>query len=252
MVMAGRMPYSVKDPDPVKLTASEFFKMAGFSRHVDIDYNGNAEFNLDLGRPIPKELKKTADFIYDGGTVEHIPNIIQSLINVVDVLKIGGIVFQVVPVNCYGDSYYNIDPLILRDFYTANGLEVLDCKLSYNTNFWVRLAAFYRRFAPSFAVDYVKRRNSASKSKLSRNEYSWIDQKLIGDELRSVKYIEPFNAKTQAIAYCGGLPARTHTNFIAIKRKEVVSFNYPCQEIYPSITNANGNSKATVFTRPSF
>jgi hypothetical protein len=108
----------------------EFFYNEEYAKFVDIDYNGQADVKHNLNLPLPllhrKELAGNVSLLYDGGVCEHVANIGQALVTVKDLLRVGGVLIQCVPVNAYGGSYYGIDPALLHDFYTANGFTTLD------------------------------------------------------------------------------------------------------------------------------
>ncbi len=53
----------------------------------------------DLNKPIGPELEEQFDFIFDGGTSEHVLNVITSLENIYRMLKPGGRVLGVHPLN---------------------------------------------------------------------------------------------------------------------------------------------------------
>ncbi|MEL7114711.1 MAG: methyltransferase [Pseudomonadota bacterium] len=53
------------------------------------DYEG-ASILQDLNKPIPDHLEQQFDFIFDGGTIEHVFNVPQALENVFRMLKPGG------------------------------------------------------------------------------------------------------------------------------------------------------------------
>ena len=107
-----------------------YLKGCGFDDVVSIDYNGKATVNHDLNVPLPG-LDLTADVLYDGGTIEHVSNIAEGFATIVRIVKVGGLLIQAVPVNCYGESYFNIDPMFLRDFYVLNGFRELELSLYY-------------------------------------------------------------------------------------------------------------------------
>lgn len=230
---SGRRPSYRERPDSLA-TAREFFSVCGYSEFTDIDYNGNAKLLLDLGKPLPPELHGKAKFLYDGGVIEHIPNIHQAMKNAALLLEVGGILFEGVPVNCYGESYYNIDPLLLRDFYTANGFEMLDCYLVYNTDVWLKLIALYRRWATPGMIGFWQRKNAALRAQ--NQGVSWIQNKINADNPDRLVLLDPFNPSTVKRVQQRGLPLRTHVFFLGIKRRHVAASEFvaPCQEVYPS------------------
>lgn len=69
------------------------------------------------------------DLVIDGGTLEHVFNIGQALMNVAQTVKVGGVIFHGNPVNWINHGFYSISPTLLHDFYTQNGWEELHTKL---------------------------------------------------------------------------------------------------------------------------
>ena len=60
------------------ISRNEFFKLCGAETIKSLDVSGyqNADILFDLNDDIlPKNLQETADFIFDGSTIEHIFNI---------------------------------------------------------------------------------------------------------------------------------------------------------------------------------
>ncbi len=104
-------------------TAKSLFDSLGY-RHADIDYNGSADIVADLNYPVPVP-PRSADLVFDGGVLEHVANIGQALMTILNVTKVGGYVIMVNPVNNYGESYYALDPQLHRDFFEANGFETV-------------------------------------------------------------------------------------------------------------------------------
>jgi len=110
----------------------EVFKSLGFSRVYSLDvssYEG-ADFVWDLNLPVPENLKNKFDFIYDGGTIEHIFNTPQVLKNLHDLLHPTGYIFHENPANNFVDhGYYQFPPSLFFDYYTANNYEIISALL---------------------------------------------------------------------------------------------------------------------------
>ena len=89
-----------------------FFKDIGFSCVDTMDnsaYEG-ASIVHNLNLPIPSDSKKY-NYIFDGGTTEHVFNMPQVFENVINLLEIGGIFASAVPNNNFsGHGMYQFSP----------------------------------------------------------------------------------------------------------------------------------------------
>lgn len=142
-------------------TAALVMASLGYSKTVDIDYNGKAEVNHDLNHPIPQFLHDAGDLLFDGGVLEHVCNIGQALESIVRIMRLDGVVVMANPINCFGESYYGIDPMCYRDFFTLNGFRELHATI-YNT---VSPGAFGMRVAARILpVSLLKRCAAALKN----------------------------------------------------------------------------------------
>jgi SAM-dependent methyltransferase len=113
-------------------TDIELFKAIGFSNVFSLDvspYEG-ADFVWDLNYPVGNELAGRFDFIYDGGTIEHIFNFPQVLENLHKLLKPEGYIFHESPANNFVDhGFYQFSPSVFHDYYTANGYQIVSSLL---------------------------------------------------------------------------------------------------------------------------
>ena len=106
------------------INAKTFFEMLGFSNIDELDFNNYEDANLiyDLNEII--KVEKKYDFIFDGGTIEHIFDIKNSMTNIVNFLKIGGNVMHSFPLNGWiNHGYYNFSPCMFNEFYKQNGFD---------------------------------------------------------------------------------------------------------------------------------
>jgi len=210
-----------------QMKGSDFFKSIGYSDYFDVDYNGNARLLLDLGSSLPRELYDKADILFDGGVIEHIPNIYQAMCNAMLLLKKGGLFIECVPAACFGGGcYYNVDPTLFRDFYEANGFETIECTLYCDDIKFRRLHYFkgilklrLKPFVPDFIMAYRKRTMRAK-----------------NDDLRSLRFIDPFDPMVRSKFCWYGPPAGTHVCYIGIKRRDIKADGIiiPRQDNYPS------------------
>jgi SAM-dependent methyltransferase len=92
------------------------------------DYEG-AEILHDMNQPLPQALHNRFDFVLDGGTLEHVFNVAQSLTNVFNMLKVGGTFVSATPFNGWpGHGFYQFQPDLVWSFwkYIAH-CEVVRC-----------------------------------------------------------------------------------------------------------------------------
>jgi len=104
----------------------KMFYDVGFEHIDSIDCSNyeNATIIHDMNRPISSNL--TYDYIYDGGTTEHIFNAPQVCENIINLLSIGGIYCSVVPNNNQsGHGIYQFSPeFFLSAYSNSYGMKV--------------------------------------------------------------------------------------------------------------------------------
>ena len=103
-------------------------KSLGIEGYYDIDkYNSDGACIIhDLNEPIPDTLVNKFGLVIDGGTVEHVFNIPQTLKSIVKMLRLGGCV---VHINSFtiNHGFYAFSPIVFFDYYSANGFDDLQC-----------------------------------------------------------------------------------------------------------------------------
>lgn len=100
----------------------ESYDLENSSLHcVDIKRHKGNEIVADIN--YPQEFGRY-DLVLDPGTVEHCFNIGRALINAAKSVRLGGRVIHGSPVSMVNHGYYNLCPMVLRDFYETNGFEV--------------------------------------------------------------------------------------------------------------------------------
>ena len=124
-------PYKPEAPLSVhgQPTDEVFFKALGFSEVESLDAHGfeGATIVHDLNLPVPDEWKERYDFIYDGGTSEHVFNFPQCLKNIYDLLKPGGFIVHHVPTSNYvNHGFYSFNPIVFTEYYSANKFDLID------------------------------------------------------------------------------------------------------------------------------
>ena len=113
-----------------------FFSHLGFDEIYSCDasnYEG-VDYVFDLNQPAPPELANRFDLIFDGGTLEHVFHLPQSLDNIHQMLKVGGRVVHASPVSNYVDhGFYSFSPTLFCDYYTANHYRIEDAYIIAHT-----------------------------------------------------------------------------------------------------------------------
>ena len=104
-----------------------FTAVLGFDRldSLDVsDYEG-ATIIHDLGEPLPDPHAGQYDLVVDGGTLEHVFNLPQAILNVMALARPGGLVYWHGPSNnLCGHGFYQFSPeLMYRVFSAPNGFE---------------------------------------------------------------------------------------------------------------------------------
>ena len=108
-----------------------FFRLLGIEQSaLDVSDYQNADIILDLNVPIPAEFEGCFGLIVDGGTLEHVFDTRQALMNISRMLKPGGRVIHLSPSsNWAGHAFYQFSPGLFFDYYGVNGFVDLRCLL---------------------------------------------------------------------------------------------------------------------------
>lgn len=113
--------------DKKQVSDIEFFNLLGFNEVHSIDYSDyeNADIIWDMNLPIPEEYHQKYDYIFDGGTSEHIFNFPRVLENISLMLKSGGSIIHLSPSHNHVDhGFYMFSPTVFMDFYNANDFDI--------------------------------------------------------------------------------------------------------------------------------
>ncbi len=104
------------------------FKVLGFKEvhALDISEYEGADILFDLSSDdVPDELRGKFDYIYDGGTIQHIFNLPRALINTCKLVKTGGVLVQDLScVNRIDFGFWTLSPLTLIEFYKNNAFHI--------------------------------------------------------------------------------------------------------------------------------
>lgn len=109
------------------------FELLGFEFDcLDCDEIRGGEIVTDLNHPVDEKLHQQYTVIIDPGTLEHCFNIGTAIMNVANLVCIGGFVIHSNPINFYNHGFYNFSPTFYFDFYHHNGFIIDYLKCSYN------------------------------------------------------------------------------------------------------------------------
>ena len=101
----------------------------GHVESMDMSDFEAADHVHDLNVPVDPALHGKFDFIFDGGTIEHVFNVPQALANVFNMLKTGGTFVSANGMNgWYGHGLYQFNPDLVWSYWQrAAGCEVVQC-----------------------------------------------------------------------------------------------------------------------------
>ena len=108
--------------------ADALFRFIGCQSVTSLDMFGHegSAISHDLNVPISDDREQSFDFVFDGGTIEHVYNVPQAFLNVSRLLSIGGLFILVGGANnMLGHGMYQFSPeLLWTTFCSGNGFVV--------------------------------------------------------------------------------------------------------------------------------
>jgi SAM-dependent methyltransferase len=122
------IPGWLNTPHEHNISDVAFFRLLGLAEVQALDCSNfeGAEIVHDLNLPVPAGLHDRFDLIVDGGTLEHVFDIRQSLTNVARMLRGGGRIIHFSPAsNWVNHGFYQFSPTLFYDYYVANGFAEL-------------------------------------------------------------------------------------------------------------------------------
>ncbi|MBY0613573.1 MAG: hypothetical protein K2P80_15465 [Beijerinckiaceae bacterium] len=109
--------------------AEPFLRSCGFKtvRSLDASRYEGADIIHDLNEPIPPAFEGASQFVYDGGTIEHVFDVAQALRNAMKLTKTGGTLLVSSAANgqC-GHGFYQFSPELFYRVLEANGFGDID------------------------------------------------------------------------------------------------------------------------------
>lgn len=111
----------LKAPNENPVNRGEFLKIFKINESIGFDLNGNPDVILDLSQPIPGKYVNNFRSLLEIGTLEHIMNPFQALVNFDKMVTEGGIIIHFSPIKINPNhGYYSISPQLLFDFYLSD------------------------------------------------------------------------------------------------------------------------------------
>jgi hypothetical protein len=141
------------------------FRVLGFAPEnvhaLDASEFEGADIVHDLNVPIDETQVGRFDFIFDGGTIEHVFSVKDAMFNTARMCKVGGVVMHISPADYLGHGIYNFSAGLFRDFYPPNGFEeitVLYLGVPIDPR---RAARYYLEFSPE-GLNFLLRQRYAT------------------------------------------------------------------------------------------
>jgi hypothetical protein len=135
------------DEHRTTVSSKYFFQRLGFETVDILDYSNFEGANIvhDLNVLLNKDFKGIGDynFIYDGGTMEHIFSMPNVLKNIFDLLSVGGRISHFSPINMFNHGFYNYSTCFFEDFYSCNNFLINECKILKKKNRYFADADYY-------------------------------------------------------------------------------------------------------------
>jgi hypothetical protein len=105
------------------------FRLLGASRVSALDHDSyeGAEIIHDLNRPLPLELRNSADFIVDGSTLDNVFDPAIVIRNFSEMMRPGGRLLTTNMYSNHHEPYCIVPPLWFLDYFVVNGFA--DCKV---------------------------------------------------------------------------------------------------------------------------
>jgi SAM-dependent methyltransferase len=113
---------------------TDLFKMLGFRRIESMDAfdNERPTYVQDLNNPIPASLHGTFDAVLDFGTLDHVYDMRMAIANIVNMLKVGGVVvIYDAMIGWHNQSLYNFQPPFFFDTFSAYGFTDMELFIHY-------------------------------------------------------------------------------------------------------------------------
>jgi hypothetical protein len=119
---------ALRSRDPRFISDELLFAGLGFRTLDSADASSfeGATVIHDFNQPgLADAAKRQFDFVFDGGTTEHVFHLPNMMRNIFDALTVGGYVLHAAPSNNHVDhGFYQFSPTLFYDWYGANGWSI--------------------------------------------------------------------------------------------------------------------------------
>lgn len=119
---AGNRYWNVAEGASVRSLLRDRYQVKAYS---DCDLNEKADIKIDLNKPLEMKLYNSAMTVLNGGTLEHVFDIAQTMKNIHDMSCQGGTIIHLAPVSWYEHGYYNFNPRMFAAVAKANHYSLL-------------------------------------------------------------------------------------------------------------------------------
>lgn len=119
--------HGLTDRLPEVVDSAALFARLGIQLSViDAIPQRGGEIIADLNYPVDISTIGTHDIVLDSGTPEHVFHVGQALLTLASLVNEGGYIIQALPLNGFNHGFYNINPTLLVDLYSAeHGFQLL-------------------------------------------------------------------------------------------------------------------------------
>ena len=142
----------VKDDNKNELNTRDFYLKMGFKNYDCIDADGtNNALVFDLNHNIQKKynFQKKYDLVTNLGTSEHVFNQKNCFLNIHNLAKKDGLIFNILPFEGqFNHCYFNYHPVFFYDLALFNNYEIL--------GFWYYSCRSAKKFAPYDGYNFDK------------------------------------------------------------------------------------------------
>lgn len=127
-LILGDCHFFVKDyPLDNREALEKFKKTMGFKKIYTVDLTGNPSLVHDLQLPFEAEFQNYFDWVIDAGVLFWCFDLASVLSNILNILKDSGYIYHLSALTGhFGRGYYSLQPAFFKDFYEANGFELLN------------------------------------------------------------------------------------------------------------------------------
>ncbi|WP_028314965.1 methyltransferase domain-containing protein [Desulfatibacillum aliphaticivorans] len=128
-----------------RITSLEIFQALGFDHYDDVDFTESESCTMvhDMNTPVPDHMADSYDLVFEHGTLEHIFDIKTAFANIVRMLKVGGTVFHLAPLDLVNHGFYNFSPTLYYDVYRKNGFSPVTFFMAESPERWWKDPNFY-------------------------------------------------------------------------------------------------------------